>query len=90
MQDSLAAHPPPAGKGGKRFKLLYSTMARERDQEKAINGANFILFCNKKSLLPGSYERYLENKIRENCSYTGIPINFTFRERETRKRIRKN
>ncbi|MFL2478010.1 MAG: ribosome biogenesis GTPase Der [Verrucomicrobiales bacterium] len=90
LQDSLAAHPPPAGKGGKRFKLLYSTMARERDQEKAINGANFILFCNKKSLLPGSYERYLENKIRENCSYTGIPINFTFRERETRKRIRKN
>ena len=70
LQDSLAAHPPPAGKGGKRFKLLYSTMARERDQEKAINGANFILFCNKKSLLPGSYERYLENKIRENCSYT--------------------
>ena len=90
LQDSLAAHPPPAGKGGKRFKLLYSTMARERDQEKAINGANFILFCNKKSLLPGSYERYLENKIRENCSYTGIPISFTFRERETRKRIRKN
>ena len=90
LQASLAAHPPPAGKGGKRFKLLYATMTRERDREKAINGADFILFCNKKSLLPGSYERYLENKIRENCSYTGIPISFTFRERETRRRLSKN
>lgn len=90
LQDSLTAHPPPAGKGGKRFKLLYATMAREKEREKAINGANFILFCNKKSLLPGSYERYLENKIRDNCAYTGIPISFTFREREARKRARKN
>jgi len=89
MQDSLLAHPPPAGKGGKRFKLLYATMARERDREKSINGANFILFCNKRSLLPASYERYLENKIRDNYHYTGIPISFTFRQRETRKRTRK-
>ncbi len=90
LQDSLTAHPPPAGKGGKRFKLLYATMVREKEREKVINGANFILFCNKKSLLPSSYERYLENKIRENCAYTGIPISFKFRERETRKRARKN
>ena len=90
LQGALTAHPPPAGKGGKRFKLLYATMAREKEREKAINGANFILFCNKKSLLPGSYERYLENKIRDNCAYTGIPISFTFREREARKKRREN
>jgi len=90
LQDALLAHPPPSGKGGKRFKLLYATMARERDSGKAIIGADFILFCNKKSLLPGSYERYLENKIRENCHYTGIPISFKFRERESRKRMRKH
>ena len=89
LQDALLAHPPPAGKGGKRFKLLYATMARGNDQGKAIIGADFILFCNKKSLLPGSYERYLENKIREQCHYTGIPISFKYRERESRKRIRK-
>ncbi len=89
LQDALLAHPPPAGKGGKRFKLLYATMARDNDKDKAIVGADFILFCNKKSLLPGSYERYLENKIREKCHYTGIPISFKYRERESRKRVRK-
>ena len=86
LQDSLIAHPPPSGKGGKRFKLLYATMSKDSVSSRAIPEANFILFCNKKSLLPTNYERYLENKIREKSSYTGIPIKFIFRERESRKR----
>ena len=84
IQDSLIAHPPPSGKGGKRFKLLYATMSKDSLSSRAIPEANFILFCNKKSLLPANYERYLENKIREKSSYTGIPIRFIFREREAR------
>jgi len=85
LQNCLIAHPPPAGKGGKRFKLLYATMSKESAPQKAIPEANFILFCNKKSLLPNNYERYLENKIREQSPYTGIPIRFIFRERESRR-----
>ena len=84
LQDSLIAHPPPSGKGGKRFKLLYATMSKDSLSSRAISEANFILFCNKKSLLPGNYERYLENKIREKSPYTGIPIKFIYRERESR------
>ena len=84
LQDSLIAHPPPSGKGGKRFKLLYATMSKDSLSSRAIPEANFILFCNKKSLLPGNYERYLENKIREKSPYTGIPIKFIYRERESR------
>ena len=86
LQDSLLSHPPPSGKAGKRFKLLYATMSKSSEHFKAIPDANFILFCNKKSLLPNSYERYLENKIREQSPYTGVPIKFIYRERESRKR----
>lgn len=84
MQEALIAHPPPSGKNNKRFKLLYATMAQNSSTQKPIPTAEFILFCNKKSLLPQSYERYLENSIRKICAYTGIPIRFTFRERTPR------
>ena len=86
LHDSLLSHPPPSGKAGKRFKLLYATMSKSSEHYKAIPEANFILFCNKKSLLPNSYERYLENKIREQSPYTGVPIKFIYRERESRKK----
>ncbi len=84
MQEALVAHPPPSGKNNKRFKLLYATMAQHSDIQRPIPSAEFILFCNKRSLLPQSYERYLENSIRKHCAYTGIPIKFTFRERTPR------
>ena len=85
LQEALIAHPPPAAKNNKRFKLLYATMTQASDEAKPIPVADFILFCNKKSLLPQSYERYLENTIRKTCPYTGIPIRFVFRERTPRK-----
>ncbi|MCH2059007.1 MAG: ribosome biogenesis GTPase Der [Verrucomicrobiales bacterium] len=84
MQQALVAHPPPSGKNNKRFKLLYATMAQHSGAQRPIPSAEFILFCNKRSLLPQSYERYLENSIRKKCAYTGIPIRFTFRERPPR------
>jgi GTP-binding protein len=89
MQAALVAHPPPFGKNNKRFKLLYATMAQNSTSQKPIPSAEFILFCNKRSLLPQSYERYLENCIRKTCAYTGIPIRFTFRERTPRNKGKK-
>ena len=89
MQAALVAHPPPFGKNNKRFKLLYATMAQNSTSQKPIPSAEFILFCNKRSLLPQSYERYLENSIRKTCAYTGIPIRFTFRERTPRNKGKK-
>ncbi len=85
LQEALSSHPPPAAKNNKRFKLLYATMTQASDEAKPIPVADFILFCNKRSLLPQSYERYLENRIRKTCPYTGIPIRFVFRERAPRK-----
>ncbi|MFP6872034.1 MAG: ribosome biogenesis GTPase Der [Verrucomicrobiales bacterium] len=86
LQEALIAHPPPAGKNSKRFKLLYATMTQSCDAARPVPVADFILFCNKRSLLPQSYERYLESKIRKTCPYTGIPIHFVFRERIPRNR----
>ena len=84
MQEALAKNPPPAGKSGKRFKLLYATMAKVPDPTRPVPVADFILFCNQEKLLPQSYLRYLEHSIRKQCAYTGIPIRFVFREREAR------
>lgn len=86
MQKALISHPPPSAKNNKRFKLLYATMSQASNEHRPIPTAEFILFCNKRSLLPQSYERYLENSIRKICAYTGIPITFTFRERTPRNK----
>ena len=84
LQEALAQKPPPSGKGGKRFKLLYATMKQLHDDGRPVPVADFILFCNKSSLLPESYRRFLESRVRAECAYTGIPIRFVFREREKR------
>ncbi len=89
LQTAIATKPPPSGKGGGRFKLLYATMAKVQHEDRPIPVADFILFCNKASLMPQSYERYLEHQIRAACPYTGIPIRFVYRERAPRTRGRK-
>mgnify|MGYP001952830592 CR=1 FL=1 len=70
----------------KRLKLLYATMARTRDDEELpIPVAEFILFVNRGALLEDSYSRYLESKIRAECPYIGLPVNFAIRDREKKK-----
>jgi len=88
LQQALQRNPPPARKG-KRLKLLYATMAKtHEDDDLPIPVAEFILFLNRGALLEPSYSRYLENKIRAECPYRGLPVNFAIRERE-KKRDRK-
>ena len=43
-----------------------------------------IDFCNDEKLLPDSYRRYLESKIRDVTPYTGLPLLMHMRERETK------
>jgi GTP-binding protein len=85
LQQALQRNPPPSRKN-KRLKLLYATMAKIReDEELPIPVAEFILFVNRGALLENSYSRYLEGKIRAECPYVGLPINFAIREREKEK-----
>jgi GTP-binding protein len=64
---------PPSDKG-KRLKLYYMTQA-------STNPPNFVVFCNSKELFHYSYQRYIENQIRDTFGLTATPIKLTVRER---------
>ena len=65
---------PPATVKGKRLKIFYGTQV-------AVNPPKFLIFVNDKEMVHFSYERYLENKIRESFEYKGTPIIIEFRNR---------
>ncbi len=64
---------PPSDKG-KRLKIYYMTQA-------STNPPNFVIFCNSKDLFHYSYQRYLENQIRETFGLDMTPIKLSIRER---------
>lgn len=64
---------PPSDKG-KRLKLYYMTQA-------GTNPPNFVVFCNSKELFHYSYQRYIENQIRETFGLDKTPITLSVRER---------
>lgn len=64
---------PPSDKG-KRLKIFYMTQA-------SIKPPTFVFFCNNKDLFHFSYQRYLENRIREAFGLEGTPIKIIIRER---------
>lgn len=59
---------------GKRLKIFYGTQV-------AVNPPKFLIFVNDSSIVHFSYQRYLENKIREAFEYKGTPIVMEFRNR---------
>lgn len=64
---------PPSDKG-KRLKLYYMT-------QPSVKPPTFVCFCNNKELFHFSYQRYLENQIREGFGLDGTPIRLIIRER---------
>jgi len=64
---------PPTDKG-RRCKLYYITQA-------SVKPPTFVVFCNKIELFHFSYQRYIENQIRETFSMDGTPIVIIPRER---------
>lgn len=64
---------PPSDKG-KRLKVYYLT-------QPSVKPPTFVCFCNRKDLFHFSYQRYLENQIREAFGLDGTPIRFIVRER---------
>ena len=71
---AVARVQPPTDKG-KRLKLFYLT-------QPSVKPPTFVCFCNKKELFHFSYQRYIENQIRETFGLDGTPIRFIVRERE--------
>ena len=71
--DAFQLNPPPSYKG-KRLKCYFSSQTGTKPPK-------FTLRVNNKGLVHFSYERYLENKIRENFDFTGTPITIQFKNR---------
>lgn len=73
IQDAYQLNLPPSYKG-KRLKIYFTSQT-------GINPPKFTFRVNNKGLVHFSYERYLENKIRENFNFEGTPITLQFKNR---------
>lgn len=73
LNEATARVQPPSDKG-KRLKIYYMTQA-------ATQPPTFVFFVNRKDLFHFSYQRYLENRIRDTFGFKGTPIRFIIRER---------
>ncbi len=73
MLPIIENYPPPAVKG-KYVKIKYITQ---------INGNSpmFAFFCNLPQYIKEPYKRFIENKLRENFDFTGVPIQIYFRQK---------
>ncbi|MBR3535219.1 MAG: GTP-binding protein, partial [Oscillospiraceae bacterium] len=65
---------PPSDKG-KRLKIYYMTQA-------SSNPPTFVTFVNNQELFHFSYQRYIENQIRQTFGLDGTPVRFIIRERD--------
>jgi GTP-binding protein len=65
--------PPPSTKG-KYIKIKYITQL-------PTGCPSFAFFCNLPQYIPESYKRFLENKLRSNFDFSGVPLRFYFRKK---------
>ncbi|MBQ5801228.1 MAG: ribosome biogenesis GTPase Der [Clostridia bacterium] len=73
LNDATTRHQPPSDKG-KRLKLYYMTQA-------SVAPPSFVIFCNSAELFHFSYQRYIENCIREVFGFKGTPVKIIVRQR---------
>ncbi len=78
LADATARVQPPSDKG-RRLKIFYMTQASTRPP-------TFVCFVNSAELFHYSYQRYLDNQIRETFGLEGTPTRMVIRERESNKK----
>ena len=71
ISDAVAINPPPTEKG-QRLKILYATQVK-------IKPPTFVIFVNEPEIMHFSYQRYLENKLREAFGFEGTPLSMIIR-----------
>ncbi len=84
LRAAFAANPPPMEKG-RRLKLFYAAQAAGEKGQR-LEPPEFVLFVNDPRLLTNQYKRYLQGRIRDAQTYTGLPIIFTCRARAESRR----
>ncbi len=73
MLEIIEATPPPSVKG-KYIKIKYV-------QQLPTHAPAFAFFCNLPQYIPDSYKRFVENRLREQFYFTGVPIKIFFRKK---------
>ena len=73
LSEAITRVPPPTDRG-RRLKIYYMTQVDVRPP-------SFVIFCNEAELFHFSYQRYLENKLREVFGFNGTPIRFIIRQK---------
>jgi GTP-binding protein len=73
MLEIIQATPPPSVKG-KYIKIKYA-------QQLPTHAPSFAFFCNLPQYIPESYKRFIENRLRENFDFEGVPIKIFFRKK---------
>lgn len=73
MLEAIESYPPPSMKG-KYVKIKYATQL-------PTHAPSFAFYCNLPQYVKEPYKRYLENKIRENWNFTGVPIQIFMRKK---------
>lgn len=73
LADATARVQPPTDKG-RRLKIYYMTQI-------GVKPPHFVIFCNDARLFHFSYQRYLENQIRNTFGLTGTPVRITIRQK---------
>lgn len=77
LAQAVARVQPPTDKG-KRLKIYYMTQASTKPP-------TFVCFVNSAELFHFSYQRYLENRIRDTFGLEGTPVRFIIRERSEKQ-----
>ncbi len=73
INQAVLMNQPPSDKGV-RSKIYYGTQV-------SVRPPKFVIFVNHKELMHFSYVRYLENQVRDHFGFSGVPIQFEFREK---------
>ncbi len=73
LLEATKAHHPPSYRGHE-IKVKYVTQL-------PTHAPSFALFCNYPEHIKEPYKRYIENRIRENYNFTGVPIQIFFRKK---------
>ncbi|WP_203638135.1 ribosome biogenesis GTPase Der [Levilactobacillus wangkuiensis] len=74
IMDAIALNPTPSD-NGKRLRVYYGTQV-------AVAPPTFVVFVNDPKMMHFSYERFLENQIREHFDFEGTPIHLIERARK--------
>ncbi len=73
MLKIIESTPPPSTKG-KYVRIKYV-------QQLPTHAPAFAFFCNLPQYIPDSYKRFLENRLREEFNFTGVPVKIFFRKK---------